>query len=86
MSGNSHDVVREAADAMQPIIERTVRELGLDQGQAEQLLPRISGAYVKGRTDGANVFAEQVDRALATRGIHVAVAVQHATIRLLDED
>ena len=26
------------------------------------------------------------NRALATRGIHVAVAVRHATVRLLDED
>ena len=86
MSGNSHDLVREAADAMRPIIERTVRELGLDQRQAGQLLPRISEAYITGRTDGANVFAEQVNRALATRGIHVAVAAQHATVRLLDED
>ena len=61
-------------------------ELGLDHRQAEQLLPKISEAYIKGRTDGADIFAEQVNRALATRGIHVAVAVQHATVRLLDED
>jgi hypothetical protein len=55
------------------------------RGSWIELLPRISEAYIKGRTDGADIFAEQVNRALAARGIRVAIAVQHATVHLLDD-
>ena len=86
MTESTDDLVREAAEAVRPMVDRTVKELGLDERQAEQLLPRISEAYIKGRADGADIFAEHVNRALAARGIRVAVAVQHATVHLLDDD
>jgi hypothetical protein len=35
--------------------------------------------------DGGASMSEN-NRALTTRGIHVAVAVRHATVHLLDED
>jgi hypothetical protein len=73
---------REAGDAVRPIFERTVKELGLGPAEAEALMLRIAEAYVRGRTDGAEVFAQQVNRALCAQGIPIVVVIRHGSIHL----
>jgi hypothetical protein len=82
MTESSEDLVQEAADAARPIFRRTVEDLGLDAEAAELLVRRIVEAYLRGRSDGANVFAREMNRALAAVSIDAAVVVRHAPVRL----
>jgi hypothetical protein len=76
------DSEREAADAVRPIFERAVKELGLGPHEAEALVLRMAEAYLRGRTDGADVFGQQVNRALSAEGIPIVVVVKHGTVEL----
>jgi hypothetical protein len=78
------DPERQAADAVRPIFERAVKELGLGPHEAEALVLRMAEAYLRGRTDGADVFAEHVNRALSAEGVPLVVVVKHGTVRLAE--
>jgi hypothetical protein len=82
MAKDAGDPAREAGDAVRPIFERTVKELGLGPAEAEALMLRIAEAYVRGRTDGADAFARQVNRALSAEGIPIVVVLKHDTVDL----
>jgi hypothetical protein len=70
------DLERGAADAIRPILERTLKDLGLGPDKAELLVRRIAEAYMTGRADGINVFPHKVNRALSAEGIAIAFALQ----------
>jgi hypothetical protein len=70
------DLERGAADAIRPILERTLRELGLGPERVEPLVRGIAEAYMTGRADGINVFPHQANRALSAEGIAIAFALQ----------
>ena len=82
MPTDAGDPEREAADAVRPIFERAVKELGLGPDEAEALVLRMAEAYLRGRTDGADVFGQQVNRALSAEGIPIVVVVKHGTVEL----
>ena len=73
---------RDAGEAVRPIYERAVKELGLGPAEAEPLMLWIAEAYVRGRTDGADGFAQQVNRALSAEGIPIVVVLKHDTVHL----
>jgi hypothetical protein len=79
---STDDLVRQAADAVRPIFEVTVEELGLGLGQAQRLMLRLVEVYIKGRADGADTFALEVNRALAADGILAAIRPKHAPVRV----
>lgn len=82
MPKDAVDHAREAGGAVRPIYERAVKELGLGPAEAEPLMLWIAEAYVRGRTDGAAGFAEQVNRALSSEGIPLVVVLKHDTLHL----
>lgn len=67
------DLERGAADAIGPIVERTLKELRLGPEQAGLLRRRIAEAYMRGRTDGIDVFPPHANHALSAEGIAVAL-------------
>jgi hypothetical protein len=73
---------REAADAVRAIFEGAVKELRLSPDGAEALMLRIAETYVRGRSDGAEVFARQVNRALFAEDIPIIVVVKHGNAHL----
>jgi hypothetical protein len=70
------DFVQQAADAASPLFHRAVKDLGLGPDEAHRLLLQMVDVYLKGRTDGANQLAQQLNRRLATDSIDAAVVVQ----------
>jgi len=82
MPTNAGDHAREAGDAVRPIYERAAKELGLSPAEAEPLMLWMVEAYVRGRTDGADGFAQQVNRELAAEGIPIVVVLKHDTVHL----
>jgi hypothetical protein len=74
------DLERGAADAIGPIFERTLEELGLGPVKAQMLMRQIAEAYMMGRAEGINVFPHQANRALSAEGIAIALALQHGTL------
>jgi hypothetical protein len=70
------DLERGAADAIRPIFERTLKELGLGPEKAQLLTRLIAEAYMTGRADGINVFPHQVNRGLSAEGIAIAFALE----------
>ena len=71
------DLERGAADAIRPIFERSLKELGLGAGKAELLMRQLAEAYMRGRAAGINVFPQQADRALSADGIAIALGLQY---------
>jgi hypothetical protein len=84
MPKDAGDHAREAGDAVRPIYERAVKELGLGPAEAEPLMLWMAEAYVRGRTDGADGFAQLVNRALSAQGIPIVVVLKHDTVHLSD--
>jgi hypothetical protein len=82
MPKDTGDPAREAGEAVRPIYERAVKGLGLGPAGAEPLMLWIAEAYVRGRTDGADIFAQQVNRALSAQGIPIVVVIKHGSIHL----
>jgi hypothetical protein len=82
MATSAEDFVRDAADAARPIFHHAVEELGLSPEQAELLVRRIVEAYLRGRADGADVLAHQINRALGAQSVDAAVVVRHAAVRM----
>jgi hypothetical protein len=82
MPKDAGDHARQAGDAVRPIYERAVKELGLGPAEAEPLMLWLAEAYVRGRTAGADVFAVEVNRALSAQGIPMVVVVKHDTVHL----
>lgn len=79
MSQRSADeLVLEAATAVGPIFRDTMEDLGLEIEQAQRLMLRIVEAYIKGRADGADAFALEVNNALGANGVAAVVRLQHA--------
>jgi hypothetical protein len=78
------DREREAADAVRPIFELAVKELGLSPEGAEALMLRVAETYVRCRSDGAEVFAQQVNRALSAEDIPIVVVFRHGSAHLSD--
>jgi hypothetical protein len=74
------DLERGAADAIGPILERTVAELDLGPRKARVLMRQIAEAYMRGRAEGINVFPHQADRALSAEGIAIALALQQGPL------
>ena len=74
------DLERGAADAIGPIFERTLEELGLGPVKAHMLMRQIAEAYMRGRAEGINVFPHQANRALSAEGIAIALALQHGAL------
>ena len=70
------DVVQQAADAASPLFHRTVRDLGLGPEEAHRLLLQMVDLYLKGRTDGANQLAQQLNRRLAADSVDAAVVIE----------
>jgi hypothetical protein len=81
MAQSTDDLVHQAADAVRPIFQQTVQELGLGTEQARRLMLRIVEAYIKGRGDGADIFALQLNHALAADGVAAAVRPRHTALR-----
>jgi hypothetical protein len=77
---NAGELERKAADALGPIFERMLKELGLGPVKARLLMRQIAEAYMRGRTEGINVFPHQANRALSAEGIAIALALQHSRI------
>jgi hypothetical protein len=71
------DLEREAADALRPIFERALRELGLGPDRVRLLVRQIAEAYMAGRAEGINVFPHQANEALSAEGIAIAFALEH---------
>jgi hypothetical protein len=80
MVRSTGDLERGAADALRPILERTLAELGLGPTKAQLLMRQIAEAYMRGRAEGINVFPHQANRALSAEGIAIALALQHASV------
>jgi hypothetical protein len=74
------DLERGAADAIRPIFEHTLQELGLGPVKAQLLMRQIAEAYMTGRAGGINVVPHQADRALSAEGIAIALALQHGPL------
>ena len=70
------DLERGAADAIGPILERTMAELDLGPLMAQMLMRQIAEAYMRGRAEGINVVPHQADRTLSAEGIAIALALQ----------
>jgi predicted Zn-dependent protease with MMP-like domain len=86
MSQDSADeLVLEAANAVGPIFRETMEELGLGIEDAQRLMLRIVEAYIKGRADGADTFALQVNHALGANGVAAVVLPRHARARRPEE-
>jgi hypothetical protein len=85
MPKDAGDPAREAGEAVRPIYERAVKELGLGPAEGEPLMLWMAEAYVRGRTDGADGFAQQVNRALSAEGIPIVVVIKHDTVHLSEE-
>jgi hypothetical protein len=47
-------------------------------------MPRIAETYLRGRSDGAEVFAQEVNRALSAEDIPIVVVVRHGNVHLSD--
>jgi hypothetical protein len=75
---NADELVCEAADAVRPIFDCTVRELGLGTEQARHLMLRVVQVYIQGRADGADTLALQVNHALGANGVAAVVRLRHA--------
>jgi len=76
------DLERGAADAIRPIIDHALKELGLGPAVVEPLVRRIAEAYMTGRAVGINLFPHTVDRALSAEGIAIAFALEYGPGRL----
>ena len=74
------DLERGAADAIGPILERTLAELGLGPLKAQMLMRQMAEAYMTGRAEGIAVFPHQANRALSAEGIAIALALQHGPL------
>jgi hypothetical protein len=70
------DLERGAADAIGPILERTLSELGLGPLRAPVLMRQIAEAYMRGRAEGITLAPHQADRALSAEGIAIALALR----------
>lgn len=86
MTKYAGDPERLAADAIRPIIGQAVKELGLGADETEAFMLWMAEAYLKGRTDGADGFSQQVNLALSAEGIPLAVVLKHGTVQLSTED
>jgi hypothetical protein len=71
---------RGAADAIGPILERTLAELGLGPLRAQLLMRQIAEAYMRGRAEGITLAPHQADRALSAEGIAIALALQEGPL------
>ena len=80
------DLERGAADAIRPILERSLKELALGPGKAELLRRQLAEAYMRGRAAGINVFPHQADRALSAEGIAIALTLQHGLGQIPERD
>jgi hypothetical protein len=82
MPKDAGDPAREAGEAVRPIYERVVKEFALTPGEAEPLMLWMAEAYVRGRTDGADGCAQQVNHALSAQGIPIVVVLKHDAVHL----
>jgi hypothetical protein len=71
------DLEREAADAIRPIFESALKELGLGPDKVQLLVRQIAEAYMTGRAEGIAVFPHQDNEALSAEGIAIAFALEH---------
>jgi hypothetical protein len=78
------DFVQQAAEAASPLFHRAVKDLGLGPEEAHRLLLQLVDVYLKGRTDGANQLAQQLNRRLAAESIDAAVVIQLEPLRMPD--
>lgn len=77
MVKSTGDLERGAADAIRPIFESSLKELGLGPVKAERLVRRIAEAYMTGRADGISESPPQANRALTAKGIAIALGLQY---------
>jgi hypothetical protein len=80
LARSTGDLEREAADALRPIFERTLAELGVGPAKARLLMRQIAEAYMTGRAEGISMPPHKVNRALSAEGIAIALALQHGPI------
>ena len=85
MPATGDDFVQQAATAASPLFHRAVRDLGLGPDEAHRLLLQMVDVYLRGRTDGANQLAQQLNRRLAAERIDAAVVID-VEIPLVPED
>jgi hypothetical protein len=76
------DLERGAADAIRPILDDTLKQLGLGPEAVEALVRRIAEAYMAGRADGIKVFPHKANRALSAEGIAIAFALEYGPGRV----
>jgi hypothetical protein len=78
MVRSTGDLERGAADALRPILECALAELGLGPTKAQLLMRQIAEAYMKGRAEGINLFPHRANGAPSAEGIAIALALQQA--------
>ena len=76
MTTTVEDFVQEAAEAASPLFHSAVKDLGLGPEEARRLVLQMVDVYLRGRADGANQLARQLNRRLAADSIDAAVVVQ----------
>jgi hypothetical protein len=70
------DLERQAADALGPVFDRTLKNLDLGPDKARVLMRHIAEAYMTGRAEAVNVFPPKANLALSAEGVAIALALQ----------
>jgi hypothetical protein len=76
MTKSTGELEREAADALRPILERSMKELNFSLAGRELLMRELGHGYMAGRADGIGVFPSPASRALSAEGITIALALE----------
>ena len=76
MTKSTGDLERQAADALKPIFERSMKELHFSLAGRELVMRQLGQGYMAGRAAGIGVLPSAASRALSADGIAIALALE----------